>query len=132
VPVLGYRTDDFPAFFARTSGHKIEHRFESAGELAGAIMAQRRLGFSTGMVIANPIPQQAALPAQEIEASIARACSEASAAGVTRKELTPYLLARVNALTGGRSLEANIALVKNSAAVAAQIAVALAKIRRAG
>jgi pseudouridine-5'-phosphate glycosidase len=128
VPVLGYGTDEFPAFFARRSGHRLEHRFDSTEELAKVIRAQRRLGLLTGIVVANPIPEEDALPAEEIEEIIAKANSEASATGVTRKELTPYLLSRVNALTGGRSLKANIALVKNNAALAAEVAVALSKL----
>jgi pseudouridine-5'-phosphate glycosidase len=128
VPVIGYGTDEFPAFFARTSGHRLEHRFDSAEEVAEVIRAQRRLGVSTGIIIATPISQEDALPAEEIEEIIAKANSEAFATGVTRKELTPYLLARVNALTGGRSLKANIALVKNNAALAAKVAVALSKL----
>jgi len=128
VPVLGYRTDEFPAFFARTSGHKLDHRFDNVAELAEVIHAQRRLGLTTGIVIANPIPEEHALPADEIESRITVACREAEAAGVSRKELTPYLLTRINVLAGGRSLEANIALVKHNAALAAQIAVALCRI----
>jgi pseudouridylate synthase len=128
VSVLGYRTDEFPAFFARSSGYKIDYRFDSAVELAAVIHAQRRLGLTTGIVIANPIPEENALPANEIERCIAEACREAEAAGILRKELTPYLLARINELTEGKSLQSNIALVKNNAALAAQIAVALSHI----
>ena len=128
VPVLGYRTDDFPAFFARSSGYKVDHRVDSAAEVAAVIHAQRRLGLTTGILVANPIPEEDALPADEIEARIAEACSEAEAEGISRKALTPYLLARVNALTGGRSLQANIALVKHNAALGAEIAVAFTEL----
>lgn len=128
VPVLGYRTDEFPAFFARSSGHPVDHRFDSADALAAAILAQRRLGLQTGILIGNPIPVDHALPAEDIEARIVEACREADLAGVSRKALTPYLLSRINELTEGRSLRANIALVKHNAALGAEIAVALASL----
>ena len=128
VPVLGYGTDEFPAFFARSSGHKLDHRFDTAAALAEVIRTERRLGSRTGILVANPIPEANALPGEEIEARIAAAASEARAAGISRKDVTPYLLARINELTGGKSLEANIALVKNNVTVAAQVAVALARL----
>ncbi len=128
VPVLGYRTDDFPAFFARTSGYGVDHRFDSPGELAEVIATQRRLGLETGMLIANPVPEAEALPAAAVEAQIEQACRDAERAGVSGKELTPFLLARINELSGGQSLRANIALIKNNAALAAQIAVELARL----
>ncbi len=126
VPVLGYGTDEFPAFFTRRSGLPVDHRFDTARELAEVIATQRRLGFREGILIANPIPTRDALAAEEIEARITRAVADAEAGGISRKELTPYLLARINELTGGTSLTANIALVKNNAALAADIAVELA------
>jgi len=130
VPVVGYRTNEFPAFFARASGHRLEHRFESSRELAELIQLERRLGRPGGVLIANPIPEAHALPAAQIEARIASATAEARAAGVSRKDVTPYLLARINALTGGESLTANIALVKNNALLAARVAVELAALPR--
>lgn len=126
VPVLGYGTDEFPAFFARSSGARVDQRFDTPGELAQVIWTQRRLGLETGILIANPIPERDALPAEQMEAWIAQACREAAAAGVSGKALTPFLLARINELTGGTSLQANIALVKNNAVLAARIAVELA------
>jgi pseudouridine-5'-phosphate glycosidase len=126
VPVLGYRTDDFPAFWARQSGHKVDHRFDEVSEIARVIAMQADLGLG-GVLIANPIPEAAALDPVAIEARIAEAIIDADQAGVSRKTLTPFLLKRVFELTGGKSLEANIELVKNNAAVAAQIAVALAE-----
>ena len=128
VPVLGYRTADFPAFFARSSGGKVDHCFDSPDEIARVIWMQRRLGLETGILIANPIPEQDALPAEQMEEWIAAACREARDAGVSGKELTPFLLARINELTGGTSLRANIALVKNNAALAAKVAVALSSL----
>jgi pseudouridine-5'-phosphate glycosidase len=130
VPVLGYGSDEFPAFFARTSGHRLDHRFDTPREIAEVIRAERRLGSGTGILVANPIPEADALPADEIEAEIGAACREAEAAGVGQKEVTPYLLERINRLTGGRSLKANIALVKNNAALAAQVAVELSRLPR--
>ncbi|MCW5745413.1 MAG: pseudouridine-5'-phosphate glycosidase [Alphaproteobacteria bacterium] len=124
VPVLGYRTDTFPAFFTRDSGHKVDRRFDSPQALAEVIATQRRLGLQSGILIANPISEADALAADDIEARIAAAVRDAEAAGVARKDLTPFLLARVNDLSDGASLRANIALVKNNAALAAQIAVA--------
>jgi pseudouridine-5'-phosphate glycosidase len=128
VPVLGYRTDEFPAFFARTSGHRLDHRFDTPRELAEVIRAQRRLGLDSGILVANPIPESDALPTREIEAHIAAACREAEDAGIGQKALTPFLLSRVSELTGGRTLTANIALIRNNAALAAEIAVALAQL----
>jgi pseudouridine-5'-phosphate glycosidase len=126
VPVVGYRTGEFPAFYARSSGHKLDHRMDSAADLAALIRTERKLGSRSGLLIANPVPIEHALAADEIEIRIAAAVRDAQAAGVSQKDVTPYLLARVNELTGGKSLVANIALIKNNAAVAAEIAVALA------
>ena len=122
VPVLGFRTDDFPAFFARTSGHKVDHRFDTPRQLADVIRAQRLLGFGTGILVVNPIPESDAMPAAQIEAVIAEACRDAAEAGIHGKALTPFLLKRINEATGGASLKANIGLVKNNARLAAQIA----------
>jgi pseudouridine-5'-phosphate glycosidase len=126
VPVLGYRTDAFPAFFSRDSGYRVDRRFDTPRALAQVIRVHRQLGLQGGIVIANPVPEADALPAAAIEACIEAACREAEAAGITGKALTPYLLARLNALTAGQSLRANIALIRNNAALAAQIAVEFA------
>jgi pseudouridine-5'-phosphate glycosidase len=132
VPVLGYRTDDFPAFWARSSGHRVDHRFDDARALAAVIALQFELGMG-GVLVANPIPESHALEAAEIETHIAEALRGAEREGVSRKELTPFLLKRIFELTAGRSLVANIALVEHNAAVAAAIAVALqARAARAG
>ncbi len=126
VPVLGFGTDDFPAFWARKSGGKVDHRVDDAAAAAKVIALQFELGLG-GVLVANPIPESHALDAAEIETRIAAAIADADAAGVGRKELTPFLLKRIFELTAGKSLVANIALVENNAKVAAQIAVALAK-----
>jgi pseudouridine-5'-phosphate glycosidase len=124
VPVLGYGTDAFPAFWARESGHKVDHRFDSIEEIAKVVALQADLGLG-GVLVANPIPEADALEAGAIEARIAEAIADADAKGVARKDLTPFLLQRIFELTGGQSLKANIALVENNAKVAAEIAVAL-------
>lgn len=126
VPVLGYGTDEFPAFFARSSGHHVDHRFDTVEAIAGAILVQRALGMPGGVLVANPIPEPDALDAGEIDGLIDAAVAEATAAGIFGKALTPYLLNRIFQTTGGRSLQANIALVKNNAAVAGRLACALA------
>ena len=131
VPVLGYGTDDFPAFWARTSGGKVDHRVDSAKDAAKIIALQFALGLG-GVLVANPIPASHALDKDEIEGRINEAIKGAEAEGVGRKELTPFLLKRIFELTGGKSLVANIALVENNAAVAAGIAVALARLSAKG
>jgi len=125
VPVLGYGTDEFPAFWARQSGHKVDHRFDDVSDLAKVVAMQVDLGLG-GALIANPIPEADALEASAIEARIVEAIGHAEAEGVGRKDLTPFLLKRIFELTEGQSLVANIALVENNARVAAQIAVAMA------
>jgi pseudouridine-5'-phosphate glycosidase len=129
VPVLGYGTDAFPAFWARDSGHKVDHRFDSAKDIARVIALQADLGMG-GVLVANPIPEDDALDSTEIEKRIGEAIWAAEKEGVSRKELTPFLLKRIFELTAGKSLVANIALVENNAAVAADIAVALARLMK--
>ena len=125
VAVCGWRCDEFPAFYARLSGVKIDHRCDEIIELARMVQAQRSIG-PGGLLIANPVPERDALDAAPIEARIGEAVREAEERGVGQKEVTPFLLRRVWELTGGRSLEANIALVRNNADLAARVAVALA------
>ena len=126
VPVLGYGSDEFPAFFSRTSGYTVDHRFDTPEALARVVGTQRALGLTTGILITNQIPMTDAIEAAQIDPHIAEAVREADERGVARKELTPFLLQRILELTGGRSLEANIALVKHNAMLAAKVAVALA------
>jgi pseudouridine-5'-phosphate glycosidase len=126
VPVIAYGSDTFPAFFARSSGVPAERRCDTAEELAAVIAAQRRLGVPGGILIANPVPQAAAMAPAEMEAIIARASAEAVERGVTGKALTPFLLARLIALSEGRSLIANQALIRANATLAGKVAVALA------
>ena len=126
VPVIGVGTDEFPAFFTATSGLPVDHRVESAQELARVVALHRSLELPGGILVGNPIPAADALVAEEIDAIISQALADADREGVTRKEVTPYLLARINELTHGRSLIANVALIRNNAAFAADLAVALA------
>ncbi len=128
VPVVGYGTDSFPAFYARDSGERLEHRFDTPADLAALIAAHRGLDLPGGILIANPVPEADALPAAEIEAIIARAVAEAAARGVAKKAVTPFLLARIVELTGGRSLATNIALIRNNARLAGRVAVELARL----
>ncbi len=127
VPVVGFGTDEFPAFFSRSSGLPVDARVDTPEELAAVLRAHRRLGMRGGVLVANPVPAADALPPEEIDGAVDRAVAEAERAGVGRRELTPYLLARVVELTGGRSLAANVALVRDNARVAALTAVALAR-----
>lgn len=129
VPVLGYRTDEFPAFYTGSSGFDVPRRVDSAEDAARIIHAGARFGMDNGYLIANPIPPNDALPPEYIEEVIQNAVAQAERDRIGGKELTPYLLGRIVELTGGRSLKANIALVKNNARVAAQIAVALSRVR---
>ncbi len=127
VPVIGYGTSAFPAFYSADSGEALEHRCDTPDELAAVIAAHRRLDLPGGLLIANPLPPEHALPRAEMDATIARAVADAAAQGIGGKALTPYLLGRIVELTGGRSLVANIALIRSNAALAAQMAAALAR-----
>ena len=126
VPVVGFGTNRFPAFYARDSGEPLEHRFDTPAELAALIAAHRRLDLPSGILIANPVPQADALPADEMDRIIRAAVAEARAQGISKKDVTPFLLGRIVELTGGRSLAANIALIRNNARLAARVAVDLA------
>jgi pseudouridine-5'-phosphate glycosidase len=130
VPVIGVGTGEFPAFFSRESGLAVPHRVDSAAELAAVVAAHRELGLPGGILVANPIPAADAVPAAEIGARIEEALADADREGVTGKDVTPYLLGRIVELTGGRSLVANIALVRNNAALAADLAVLVGSFAR--
>jgi pseudouridine-5'-phosphate glycosidase len=130
VPVIAYGTDEFPAFFTRTSGFTADHRLDTPEDIAKAMLFHHGLGTGTGLLIANPIPADAALDPSFIDGTIADAVREAEERGIGRKELTPFLLARINELSKGESLKANIALVKNNAALAARMAVAYAALKK--
>jgi pseudouridine-5'-phosphate glycosidase len=126
VPVMGYRTNELPAFFTRASGFTLPHRVDSAEEAAAAFSALRGAGLSGGAIVANPLPEAYSLDAAYIQAKIDEAVAQAEREGVRGKDLTPYLLAKIDTISGGKSLEANIQLVYNNARLAAAIAKALA------
>ncbi len=127
VPVVGFKTDDFPAFYTRTSGFKVDYRMDSAADTATALRTKWNLEMNGGVVIANPIPQEYAMDEEIINAAIQTALKEAEEQGIRGKNSTPFLLSRVKDLTGGNSLESNIALVYNNAKIGSQIAVVLAE-----
>jgi pseudouridylate synthase len=124
VPVVGFGTDEFPAFYSRESGHSLTMRCDTAGEVAAMMKAKWDMGLKGGIVVANPIPAADEIPAREIEPHVIAALKEAENQGISGKNVTPFLLKRISEITGGRSLKANIALVLNNARVAAEIAVA--------
>ncbi|MDR1033516.1 MAG: pseudouridine-5'-phosphate glycosidase [Bifidobacteriaceae bacterium] len=123
VPVIGYGTDDLPAFYTNHSGIKLNARLDTPLEISEAFKKSEDLELGAGMLVTVPIPEENAMPATEINAVIDGAIKDAEAQGVHGKDTTPFLLARIKDVTGGKSLEANIALVKNNAKVASQIAV---------
>lgn len=125
VPVLGYKTEDFPAFYTRTSGYRVDAAVDSPEEAAEILRTKWDLGLEGGVVIANPIPEAFAMDEDLISEAIDTALEEAEALHIRGKESTPFLLAKVKALTDGQSLESNIALVLHNARVAAEIAAAL-------
>ncbi len=127
VPVIGLGTDTFPAFYCRSSGLALDHRCDTPEQAAAVIAAQADLPGAGGLVIANPIPEADALERSQVDAAIEQAIGEATEQGIGGKDVTPFLLAQLAEITGGRSLDANIALVKHNACQGARIAVALAR-----
>ncbi|WP_028034664.1 pseudouridine-5'-phosphate glycosidase [Chelativorans sp. J32] len=125
VPVVGFGTDAMPAFWSRSSPCPAPLRLDAAEEVAQFQKARSRLGISGGMLIGNPVPEEAEIPAQEMAGYIAEAQADADRARISGKAVTPFLLARILEITRGRSLKTNIALVKNNARLAARIAIAL-------
>ena len=126
VPVIGYRTDTFPAFWSRDSGLAVPIRADDAGQIARSHRLRAAMGLSGGQLVANPIPHEDEIPASQLVPHIEAALRSAEKQGITGKDVTPYLLEQVLHLTMGRSLEANIALIRNNAALAAGIAISLA------
>jgi pseudouridylate synthase len=126
VPVLGYRTDDFPAFYTRTSGYAVPLRVDSPAEVAALMRAKDDLGIHGGIALANPIPAEDEIPHEQIDAIIDQALADMDARRISGKDATPYLLGRIVEITGGASLAANIALVKNNAHLGAEVAAAFA------
>lgn len=122
VPVIGYQTNDFPAFYSISSGMKLNMRVNSAEEVAKIAETHWSLGLKSGILLVVPPPKETAIPAKEAERWVEEALRQAQLDGIHGNATTPYLLARVNALSGGRSMETNIALLLNNAKVAAQVA----------
>ncbi|MGA3018397.1 MAG: pseudouridine-5'-phosphate glycosidase [Bryobacteraceae bacterium] len=125
VPVVGYRTNEFPAFWSRSSGLRAPLRMDSAAEIAGLLRAKWELGLRGGAVIANPVSEKDEIPAAEMAGCIDRAVAEAARRAISGKGVTPFILSHIAELTGGRSLAANIALVKSNARLGADVAVEL-------
>jgi pseudouridine-5'-phosphate glycosidase len=126
VPVVGYQTDDFPAFWSRSSGLPAPLRLDSAADIARTIQTRQQLGLAGGMLVANPVPAADEIPAADMAPMIDRALTEADNQGIKAKDVTPFVLGRLFEISGGRSLETNIALVRNNARLGAEIAAALA------
>ncbi|MCF6093094.1 pseudouridine-5'-phosphate glycosidase [Microaerobacter geothermalis] len=128
VPVIGYKTDDFPAFYTRTSGFKVDYRIDTPNQMATLIKTKWELGLHGGLVIANPVPEEDAMEESKVQEAIDTALEQAKIKGIKGKKVTPFLLNKVKELTGGISLQTNIALVKHNAEAGAKIAVALNKL----
>ena len=122
VPVLAFGSDEFPSFYSRSSGHAAPMRVDTAAEVAAVMAAKWELGIGGGIVIANPIPTEDEIPADEIGVIIDQALADMDALGIHGKDVTPYLLGRIVEITGGASLTANIALVRHNARLGAAIA----------
>ena len=128
VPVIGYGTKELPAFYSRHSGLEVDYRMDTPEEIARTFRAQQSMGLKGGMLVTNPIPEEYAMDDAVINGAIDQAVAESVEKGIKGKAITPFLLARVAELTGGDSLESNIQLVYNNARLAAEIAIAYAKL----
>ena len=128
VPVLGLGTGEFPAFYRRSSGLKVDHRFDDLAAMAHAVRAHFTLALGTGIVIANPIPVEHELAAEAYEHALATALADATAAGARGREVTPFLLDRMRTLTEGRCVFSNIALLEHNARIAARLAIELGRV----
>ena len=122
VPVIGYGTDELPAFYTRKSGFGVDYRLDTPEEVAAAFRAKLEMGLKGGMLVANPIPEEYSMDPDVINRAIDEAVEEAKAQGIHGKQTTPFLLAKIKDITGGDSLASNIRLVYNNAALAAQVA----------
>ncbi len=122
VPVLGYQTDELPAFYTRKSGHPLQQRVDTPEGIADIVDKRRRLGLKGGMVVANPIPEDEEIDKSTIDKAINEALQSAKEEGIKGKDMTPYLLSAIERITQGESLKANLALVYNNARLAARAA----------
>jgi pseudouridine-5'-phosphate glycosidase len=127
VPVIGYKTIEFPAFYTRESGFKVNYKLDSANEIADVIKTKWDLGLKGGVLIANPIPEEFSMDKKVIDYAIEKALRKADDKGIKGKDVTPFLLSEIKNITGGLSLKANIQLVLNNAKLASEIAVEIAK-----
>lgn len=130
VPVIGYQTEELPAFYTRKSGFGVDYELDTPEELAKAFHVKQELGMKGGMLVTNPVPEEYSMDPNVINSAIEKAVKEAKKLGIHGKETTPYLLAKIKEITGGDSLVANIALVKNNAALAAKTAAEYAKLAK--
>ena len=130
VPVLGYKTEELPAFYSSHSGLKVDYKVEDAKEMAKIIKEKRDNGLAGGILLTNPIPEKYEMKKEVIDKAIETALAKMEKAGVKGKECTPFLLKTIVELTGGDSLESNIELVLNNAAVGSQVAIEYAKLRK--
>ena len=122
VPVIGFGTDEMPAFYTRSSGFNVDYRMDTPEEIAAAVSEKARLGIAGGTLIVNPVPEEYSMDRAKIDAVIEAAVEKAKALGIKGKKITPFLLAEIKDVTGGESLETNIALVYNNVRLAAKIA----------
>ena len=129
VSVLGYQTEELPAFYTRKSGFKVDYRVDTPAELASIFQAKEDLNLKGGLLVTNPIPEEFAMDHDYIAKSIDEACEEAHKLGIKGKDTTPYLLDKIQKITGGKSLDANIHLVYNNAALGAKVACELCKLK---
>ncbi len=130
VPVLGYETEELPAFYTRKSGFGVDYRMDTPEELAAVYYTKETLGLKGGVLVTNPIPEEYSMDADLINNAIAEAVEESKKLGIKGKETTPFLLAKIKEITGGDSLESNIQLVYNNARLAAKTAAALCELRK--
>ena len=129
VPVIGYGTEELPAFYTRKSGFKVDYRIDTPEDLAKAFFVKQDMGLGGGMLVTNPIPEEYSMDHDVINKAIEEAVEEAKAAGIHGKETTPFLLAKIKDITGGDSLASNIQLVYNNARLAAKTAAALCALK---
>lgn len=131
VPVLGYGTEELPAFYTRKSGFGVDYRMDTPAELASVFYTKEALGLKGGVLVTNPIPEEYSMDHDVINKAIEEAVEESKKLGIKGKETTPFLLAKIKEITGGDSLDSNIQLVYNNARLAAETAKELCKLRKA-
>lgn len=128
VPVVGYKTDEFPAFYYKNSGFASPSRAETPAQIAEMFLNSKTLGYRSGMLVGNPVPENKAMSKDEIEDCIAQALKEADEKSISGQQVTPFLLSRLERITEGKSLQTNVALVENNARLCAQVAAEYARL----